>query len=115
MLKRKASYPAESRENMRGGEGCVTIEKLLTPAELYEKGRMFAKITLLPGCSIGYHVHEDEMESYHILSGEAEYMEDGGGARLFAGDTTLTLSGQGHSIKNTGDSPLEIIALVLFK
>ena len=34
---------------------------------------------------------------------------------LNAGDTALTESGSGHSVKNAGDTPLEMIALILYK
>ena len=100
---------------MRGGEGVVTIEELLTPAELYEKGRLFAKLTLPPGASIGYHVHEGEMESFYIISGEAEYSDNGEIVSLEPGDTALTLSGESHSIKSTGNVPLELIAIIIYE
>jgi len=115
MVKRNTSYPVLRNENMRGGEGVVVVESLLTPAELYEKGRLFAKITLEPGCSIGYHVHEGEMESFHIISGEAEFIDKEERVMLSPGDTTLTQSGSGHSIKSVGDAPLVLIALILHK
>jgi len=115
MVKRKSSYPVQHNERMRGGDGVAVVESLLTPAELYEKGRLFAKITLKPGSSIGYHVHEGEMESFYIISGEAEFLDKGKIIKLSPGDTTLTESGEGHSIKSTGDTPLELIALILFK
>ena len=115
MIKRKASYPTQRYEKMRDGEGFVTIERLLTPEELYEKGRLYAKIIIEPGCSIGYHVHEGEMESFYIISGEAETNDNGETVTLLPGDTTLTLSGEGHSIKSIGETPLEMLALILFK
>ena len=114
MIKRNGSIDVQVVENLRGGEGSLTIENLLTPDELYNKGRLFAKMSLEPGVSVGYHVHEGEMESYHILSGEAEYGDNGKTVKLSAGDTTLTLNGEGHSIKNIGDTTLEFIALIVF-
>jgi len=115
MIKRKADYPVQQVENMRGGDGTITVENLLTPAELYEKGRLYARLTIEPGCSIGYHVHEGEMESYYILSGKAEVSDNGEMAVLGSGDSVWTPSGEGHSAKNIGDTPLEMIALILFK
>jgi len=115
MIKRKSSYAVETIENMRGGDGAVTIEKLLTPDEMYQKGRLYAKITLLPGSSIGYHLHEGEMESFYVISGDAEYQDCDETVTLRQGDTALTLSGEGHSIKCIGDNPLEIIAQILFQ
>ena len=115
MVKRNASYEMNQVENMRGGEGIVTVEKLLTPEELYDKGRLYAKLTLAPGSSIGNHLHEGEMESYYIISGKAEYMDGAEQATLLPGDTTLTRSGGEHSVKSIGDTPLELIALILYK
>ena len=115
MIKRKSSYPVQRNEKMRGGDGFAVVESLLTPAELYEKGRLYAKITLEPGSSIGYHTHEGEMESFHIISGEAEYLDGEETVILSPGDTTLTQSGNSHSIKSIGDAPLELIALILHK
>ena len=115
MIKRKSSYPVKWNERMRGGEGTAAIESLLTPAELYGKGRLFAKITLEPGSSIGPHTHENEMEAFFIVSGEAELNDNGEIAKLTPGDTALTQSGEEHSVKSIGDTPLEMIALILFK
>jgi len=114
MVKRNASYEVKIVENMRGGDGSVKIEHLLTPDELYNKGRLFAKIILEPGCSIGFHVHENEMEAYTVISGEAEYDDKGEILKLYPGDTTFTPAGEGHAVKNCGDTTLELIALILF-
>ena len=115
MIKRNGSYPVQRNEKMRGGEGVVTIEHLLSPEEMYEKGRLFAKLTLGPGSSAGFHVHEGEMESFFIVSGEAEFVDNDQVVTLKAGDTALTSSGEGHSLKNSGDGDLEVIALILYK
>ena len=115
MVKRKGNYTVQQNENMRGGEGLVVIEHLLTKEELYDKGRLYAKIILEPGCSIGNHVHEGEMESFYIVSGEAEISDNGELVTVYSGDSILTPSGEGHSVKNNGSTTLEMIALILFK
>jgi len=115
MVKRKSEYAVQENENMRGGEGVVVIEHLLTPEELYEKGRLYARIILKPGSSIGNHVHEGEMESFYIISGKAEISDNGDIVVLHAGDSILTRSGEGHSVKNAGDNALEMLALILHK
>jgi len=115
MVKRKSSYDVKINEKMRGGEGSAKIEQLLTPDELNNKGRLFAKITIEPGSSIGHHVHEGEMESYFIVSGEAQYDDNGETVTVYPGDTTYTPIGDGHSIKSAGDVPLELIALILYE
>jgi len=115
MIKRKDSYETKINENMRGGEGSVKIEPLLTPEEMNTKGRLYAKLIIEPGSSIGYHIHEGEMESYHIVSGEALYDDNGETVTLYPGDTTHTPAGSGHSIKSVGSETLVVIALILFE
>ena len=115
MIKRKTDYSAQQNENMRGGEGVVLIEHLLTPEELYNKGRLYARLTLEPGCSIGYHIHEGEMESFYVVSGEAEVSDNGAATNASAGDTILTRSGEGHSVKSVGANTLIMTALILYK
>ena len=113
MVKRKACYAVQENENMRGGDGVVKIEHLLSAEELYEKGRLYARITLEPGCSIGYHIHEGEMESFYIIGGEAEISDNGEVVTLRAGDSILTRSGEGHSVNSVGSDKLEMLALIL--
>ncbi|MDR2571048.1 MAG: cupin domain-containing protein [Oscillospiraceae bacterium] len=114
MIKKNGSYTTQRNENMRGGDGAVVIEHLLTPDELYNKGRLYARVTLEPGCSIGHHVHEGEMESYYIVSGEGEVDDNGELVQVSVGDSVLTLNGEGHSIKNIGKTTLEFIALIIY-
>ena len=114
MVKRNGSYETVVNEKMRGGTGKVKIEHFLTKAEMYDKGRLFAKITITPGSSIGPHIHEGEMESFHIISGAARIIDDGTEVIANVGDTILTPSGFGHSVECYGDITLEMIALIIF-
>ena len=115
MIRRNGSYETVVNEKMRGGEGTVKIENLLTKEELYEKGRLFARITINPGSSIGAHVHEGEMETFHIINGSAKISDNGKDIIANVGDTILTKSSEGHSVECIGDTPLEMIALIVFK
>jgi len=114
MIKRKNEYTVQQNENMRGGEGTVVIKHLLTPEELYEKGRLYAVLVLEPGCSVGSHIHEGEMESYYIVKGEAEVSDNGNLQTVSAGDSVLTRNGEEHSIKNIGTDTLEVMALIIY-
>ena len=82
---------------------------------MYHKGRVFAHTTVWPGCSLGYHVHANESETYYILSGTGEFNDNGELKTVQAGDVTFTPAGEGHGIKNTGSEPMDLIALILFK
>ena len=74
MIRKADEFRIEYKEHMRDGDGTVQLTHFITgPAELEDKGRLFAKITLNPGCSIGYHVHEKDAELFYILTGTAEY------------------------------------------
>ncbi|MCL2664399.1 MAG: cupin domain-containing protein [Defluviitaleaceae bacterium] len=114
MIRRKDERLAVINENMRGGNGSVALKHIANKDELNEKGRLYSHILLAPGCSIGYHVHENETEIYYILFGKAAYDDNGTAAELNAGDVTFTPSGEGHSIANAGEEDLELAALILF-
>ncbi len=116
MIRRSEERVVEKNEKLFQGKGSVTVRNLLNGAdEMDGKGRVFAHSTLQPGCSIGFHVHENESETYYIYSGEAEFNDNGIITTVSAGDVTFTDAGEGHGIKNTGNEPLEFIALILYK
>ena len=113
MIKRAQDCSTKYNENMRGGNGIVAITDLATPAELNEKGRLFAKITFNPGCGIGYHTHEGKSELFYVISGTGQYSDNGETVTVTAGDVTVCPAGTGHSICNNGEEPLEVIAVIL--
>ena len=115
MIRKADECRVEFREHMRDGDGTVKITNLIAgDAELNDKGRLFAKITLEPGCSIGYHVHEKDAELFYILKGTAEY-NDGGELRIVtAGDVTICPTGTGHGIANRTDEIVELAAVIVY-
>ncbi|MCR4891146.1 MAG: cupin domain-containing protein [Lachnospiraceae bacterium] len=116
MIREKSQCLIDYKEHMRGGDGTVEITKFITsPEELLGKGRLFSRITLKPGCSIGYHVHDDESELFHILNGTAEYNDGGEIRTVHAGDVTICPPGTGHGIANHTDETVELIALILYQ
>lgn len=62
--------------------------------------------------SIGFHPHDAEEEVFVIIRGRAEADDNGEVVQLSAGDTLLTGNGDGHAIRNVGDEPLEIVAVI---
>ncbi len=114
MLRKPEEYKAEKREHMRDGKGVVKLSHFVTEDELNGKGRLFAKITLEPGCSIGYHVHENDSEIFYILEGEGEYNDNGEIHTVSAGDTTVCPAGSGHGIANNTDKTLSLAALIIY-
>ena len=115
MIRHNGEYRLEQRVEMRGGKGAVRIEHLLEPAEhLTSATRLFARLTLDPGVSIGVHVHDGEEEIFHILSGRGEFDDNGKTVPLVPGDTTVTGGGASHGIANTAaDQPLVVLATIL--
>ncbi|MCL2024083.1 MAG: cupin domain-containing protein [Oscillospiraceae bacterium] len=115
MIKRRDSLDVTVNENMRGGDGRVSIEHILGKGELYEKGRLYARLIIKQGCSIGYHVHEGEMETFYVIRGTATYNDNGKQTELQCGDVAYTPAGSGHSVANNGAEDLEIIALIVYQ
>ena len=115
IVRRKSEVPVESRV-MFGGRGEVEAHKILIGAdEMYGKGRLFNHVVLKPGCSLGWHVHQGDGETYYFLKGHGEYSDNGSLIPVGPGDMTFVDSGEGHSVENTGDEDLEFIALILYK
>ena len=113
MIRKSGTYRTELRENMRGGSGSVKIEHFWEPgSEMLSNNRMAARLTLPPGGSIGFHIHENEDEIFIIIKGQAEADDNGTAVLLNPGDTLLTGNGAGHSIRNIGESNLELVAII---
>lgn len=114
MIRKAAECQKEYREHMRGGNGTVEITNFATPGELNDKGRLFANITLRPGCGIGYHVHEKDSELFYLMKGEALYNDNGAESLVCAGDVLICPAGSGHAITNNGEENVEICAVIVY-
>ncbi len=112
MLKHASDMPVEQRLHMREGDGTVTLTAAFEKGEYASPLRLFSRITLPAGASIGYHVHENEEEFFYVLSGCGEMDDNGTVVSLKAGDATVTRSGEGHALRNTGEEPLEVLAVI---
>lgn len=116
MIRRKDECKKELREHMRDGKGTVEITNFIqSPEEMNDKGRMFSRITLKPGCSIGFHVHETDSELFYFLSGTAEYNDNGEIRQVEAGDVTICPAGTGHGVENNSEETVEMIAVIVYK
>jgi mannose-6-phosphate isomerase-like protein (cupin superfamily) len=113
MIRRNADMQKEMRERMRGGIGTVEIVHIYRKEELRGKTRLFARLRIPPGSSIGYHTHDGEEEVYYVLQGAATITEQGVTSSLGPGDAVLTGGGDGHSIANHGSEALELLAVIL--
>ena len=102
-------------EHVNGGAGFITREQLVSSEEVGEACRMYAKISVLPNCEIGYHEHHGETETYYLTKGAGIYNDNGKEYPVEVGDVTFCADGNGHGIKNTGEEDLVFVALILKK
>jgi mannose-6-phosphate isomerase-like protein (cupin superfamily) len=113
MVKPGTVMDREVRERMRGGTGSVEIVHVFRQDELGGAARLFARLRLPPGASIGHHVHDAEEEVFYILSGRGVVTEDGIATEVGPGDAVLTGGGAGHALENRASEPLELMAVIL--
>ncbi len=113
MIKRANEMVTDLKHQMRGGNGTVELTHIFKQDELTGKARLFARITLNQGCSIGLHEHINEEEIYYIIKGRAIVNDNGNISQVTAGDAVLTGNGASHSIENKEAEPLVMIACIL--
>ena len=111
MITRRDDQKKSVREYMRGGREFVQLTAL--SRELPEHARLFSVLTLVPGASIGYHVHENETEMFYFIEGCGRVQDDDHFYDITAGDSMATFSGHGHAVENTGDHDLVILAAII--
>lgn len=113
MIYRKSDLETEIRPAMGGGNGELNITHIADASDLADKSKLFAILELKPHCSVGYHVHENDTEIYHVLSGCADYDDNGKKTVLREGDTAVCSAGTGHAVSNEGTEVCRILALIL--
>ncbi|MBO4305387.1 MAG: cupin domain-containing protein [Lentisphaeria bacterium] len=115
MHRKEKDYTLELRPEMKGGKGTVKFEhiwKKNSNEEMFSSCRMFSRITLAPGCSVGRHSHKGEEEIFYILSGQAKAWDNGEWVILSPGDSTICRSGEEHSMECYGDTPCVYLAVI---
>ena len=103
-------------EKPRNGSGSMKLSQIMTAEELNGCTTLFARVTLHPHSEIGYHIHTGETEAYYVLKGQGIFI-DGSGQDVPVEDNTICTieEGQGHGMRNTGDTDMDIIAVVIKK
>ena len=114
MIKIADELHSEVFEKRFGGEGEGRVTRILEVEQMKGKGRVFARMMLKPGSTLGYHQHNGDFETYYIISGEGIVNDNGNKRKIKAGDVVYTENGEFHGLENTGTDNLEYIALVLF-
>ncbi|MCQ2437220.1 MAG: cupin domain-containing protein [Clostridia bacterium] len=111
MIIRNADMTRTVRNEMRGGK--LHVDQVILSEVLPAHTRLFSTLTLIPGASIGYHVHENETELFYFISGNGIVHDDDQAVEVHAGDVMSTGSGHGHSVENTGDTDLVMLAVII--
>ena len=104
----------EVRTGMGGtGVGEAYVYNIVSKEELAGHGRLYAKVVLPPGSSIGWHQHVHETEPYYILYGEGDFIDtDKSVTKVHAGDIcTIEFNGW-HALENNSDEDLALVALI---
>ncbi|MBC8453978.1 cupin domain-containing protein [PVC group bacterium] len=113
MIRCNSDMKKEVRENMREGAGAVTIQHYFAKDEMTCNSRLCAKMTIPPGAGIGKHQHDGEDEVYIVTNGTGVLDDGTQETRVNKGDAILTGNGESHAIRNDGQEPLEIIAVIV--
>ncbi|MEG0855493.1 MAG: cupin domain-containing protein [Terrisporobacter sp.] len=99
--------------NLKNGKGNCKREVLVDPKYLKGQAKLFAKISIPVGNSIGMHDHVEDFEVYYILKGKGQVLDNYEIIEVNVGDVIYTADGNKHFIENIGDEDLEFIAVVI--
>ena len=112
MIIRKSQIRVDE-SNLKNGRGLVKREFIVEGENLRNKAKLFSKITIPKGNSIGMHDHVDDFEIYYILSGKGKVLDTGQEVEVSEGDAIYTADGNKHCIENIGEEDLVFIATVI--
>jgi len=92
--------------NFKGGE------KEMTTRMFWDGTNRILRGILLPGASIGEHLHDVNCEILFVVDGEGTLIDDGVPSPISKGQCAYCPKGHRHSLVNTSDDPLEFYAAV---
>ena len=88
------------------------IKWFVAPGHTPGAGMTFGEVVLLPGMGHDRHNHPESEEILYVLSGEGEQtLDDGEPFPVRAGDTIYVPTAMFHSTRNTGWTPMHILAI----
>lgn len=112
MYKMLNQLKTQTKLNNEGKEKMLKIN--LADFDAWDpKVRLYSLIQVKPGEEVDFHMHVGESETFFFLSGKGIYNDNGTKVDIVPGMVSFTPSGQGHSVKNTGDEMLTFIALIV--
>ena len=113
MIRRSDEIKERRVQNARGGDNEVIFYDWMKPEDAKGHGRLFSKLVIPPGASIGYHEHSGEFEAFYVISGEATIDDNGKQEVIKAGDMAICKDGEGHSTRNNDSEDLVLIAMIM--
>lgn len=116
IIRRKEDRKETTKGCVQNGPGQLySLVGVEADSEMWNKGRMLNDNILGKDCGVGYHVHQGDGEIYVMLSGEAEYNDNGTITTIHEGDITFTGPGEGHHIINHKEEPVRFLAIILYE
>jgi mannose-6-phosphate isomerase-like protein (cupin superfamily) len=92
------------------GEGEIRAARVI--ADGAGGGAEFIDLVVVPpGCTIGYHAHGDDEETYVIVEGAGAMTVDGTSLAVAAGDVVVNRPSGSHGLRNTGTRPLKLVVV----
>ncbi len=114
MVKKYEDIQHMMNEHMKGGEGVVEIIPSVVKGEYDSAANVIARLILKPGCSLGMHEHIGEEEIITVLSGIANYNDNGECCEVRQGDVCICKNGGRHSIANASETDdLQLMAVII--
>ena len=100
-------------DGLAGGKGKAYVYHVIGKEELLGHGRMYARVVLPAGSTVGWHQHVHDTEPYYILKGHADFIDtDRTVTHVGPGDVCLIHVGEYHSLENNSDEDVEFMALI---
>lgn len=101
-----SSIPVTVIPNMRGGKKEFNVAMFTDPLTKIMMGR------LIPGASIGLHLHDTSCEVMYFLRGSGKILSDGSEEPVSSGSCHYCPKGHAHSLINDGEEDLIFFAVV---
>lgn len=98
--------PLTSESQFAGGQGVCVFNMFKD-----DTNKIF-KITLNPGCSVGFHKHEISQEIECLIEGEVTVMDDNEEYILKPGEVHYCKRYHSHSVINKSDKPAILFCTV---
>lgn len=113
MINEFAQQEVVETHGAAGGQGTIAKRIVFTPTQMGGRSRLFARVTLPPGATIGEHPHDRDAEVYYVLEGTPLATDDERTLRLSPGDALFTADGHRHSIANDTETDIVFLAVIL--